>query len=91
MKKLVSLLIAIAMLLSVAAFAEPADTTEAEGSSAVYATATFGQKFSTFFAATAYDQEVVDLTTGSLLAGDRGGNVIRNGIEGETVNYNGTD
>ena len=54
MKKLVSLLIALAMLLSVAAFAEPAaDTTEAEGSSAVYATATFGQKFSTFFAATA--------------------------------------
>ena len=43
MKKLVSLLIALAMLLSVAAFAEPAaDTTEAEGSSAVYATATFG-------------------------------------------------
>ena len=92
MKKLVSLLIALAMLLSVAAFAEPAaDTTEAEGSSAVYATSTFGQKFSTFFAATAYDQEVVDLTTGGLLASDRGGNVIRNGIEGETVNYNGTD
>ena len=44
MKKLVSLLIALAMLLSVAAFAEPAaDTTEAEGSSAVYATSTFGQ------------------------------------------------
>ena len=49
MKKLVSLLIALAMLLSVAAFAEPAaDTTEAEGSSAVYATATFGQKFETY-------------------------------------------
>ena len=43
MKKLVSLLIALAMLLSVAAFAETADTTEAEGSSAVYAPSTFGQ------------------------------------------------
>ena len=91
MKKLVSLLIALAMLLSVAAFAETVDTTEAEGSSAVYATATFGQKFSTFFATTAYDTEVVDLTTGTLLVSDRGGNIIRNGIEGETVSYNGTD
>ena len=64
---------------------EPANTT------LVYATAAFGQKFSPFFATTAYDQEVVDLTQGGMLAADRGGNVIRNGIEGETVNYNGTD
>ena len=37
----------------------------------VYATATFGQKFSPFFATTAYDMEVVDLTQGGLLASDR--------------------
>ncbi len=64
---------------------EPADTT------AVYATATFGEKFSPFFATTAYDQEVADLTGGTLLTADRGGNIIRNGIEGETVEYNGTE
>ena len=57
----------------------------------VYATSAFGQKFSPFFATTAYDMDVVNLTTGGLLAADRGGAVIFNGIEGETVNYNGTD
>lgn len=57
----------------------------------VYATSTFGQKFSPFFATTAYDMEVVDLTQGAALAADRGGAVIYNGIEGETIDYNGTD
>jgi peptide/nickel transport system substrate-binding protein len=57
----------------------------------VYATSTFGQKFSPFFATTAYDMEVVDLTQGVALAADRDGAVIFNGIEGETHNYNGTD
>ena len=57
----------------------------------VYATSTFGQKFSPFFATTAYDMEVVDLTQGLALAADRGGAVIEHGIEGETINYNGTD
>ena len=57
----------------------------------VYATSTFGQKFSPFFATTAYDMEVVDLTQVPALAADRGGAVIQKGIEGETINYNGTD
>lgn len=57
----------------------------------VYATATFGQKFSPFFATTAYDQDIVDRTQGGLLAADRGGAIIYNGIKGETVPYNGTD
>ena len=57
----------------------------------VYATATFGQKFSPFFATTAYDMEVVDLTQALLLQADRGGAIINNGIDGETVDYNGTD
>ncbi len=60
-------------------------------SNIVYATSTFGQKFSPFFATTAYDMEVVDLTQGLSLAADRGGAVIEHGIEGETINYNGTD
>ena len=62
-----------------------------EGATAVYATSTFGQKFSTFFATTAYDQDIASLTTGALLAADRGGDIIKNGIEGEVRSYNGTD
>ena len=54
----------------------PADTT------LVYATATFGQKFSPFFSTTAYDTEVYEMFTGGLLAADRGGAIIMNGIEG---------
>ncbi len=49
----------------------------------------FSNKFSPFFGETAYDQDVYSLTSIGLLAGDRGGNVIKKGIEGETVNYNG--
>ena len=69
---------------------EPAAPAEARAN-IVYATSTFGQKFSPFFATTAYDMEVVDLTQGPALAADRGGAVIYHGIEGETINYNGTD
>jgi peptide/nickel transport system substrate-binding protein len=67
---------------------EPTETVDA---TIVYATSTFGQKFSPFFVTTAYDQEVVDLTQGELLAADRGGAIINNGIAGETVTYNGSD
>ena len=56
----------------------------------VYATSTFGQKFSPFFYTTAYDGEVVDMVRIGLLAADRGGAVIENGIEGLDVDYNGT-
>ena len=99
--------LAAVMVFSPAAMAEAVTegqeaATEAEGTAAeaasgearnniVYATASFGQKFSPFFATTAYDMEVVDLTQALALATDRGGAVIYNGIEGETINYNGTD
>ena len=66
-------------------------TEEPKNNIAVYATSTFGQKFSPFFYTTAYDGEVVDQVVSGLLVSDRGGAVIHNGIEGETVNYNGTD
>ena len=56
----------------------------------VYATSTFGQNFSPFFYTTAYDGEVVDMVRIGLLAADRGGAVIENGIEGLDVDYNGT-
>ena len=64
---------------------------EEDTSTLVFATSTFGQKFSPFFATTAYDMDVVDLTQAGALAADRGGAVIEHGIEGETVEYNGTE
>ncbi len=89
MKKLCALLLAVVMVLSLAACNSKPKTVA--GTKMVYATATFGQKFSPFFATTAYDQDVVNLFTGGLLAADRGGAIIYNGIKGETVKYNGTD
>ena len=51
----------------------------------------FNSKFSPFFAETAYDQDVQKMTAEFLLNSDRTGAVIYNGIEGETIPYNGTD
>ena len=51
----------------------------------------FSSKFSPFFAETAYDQDVASMTAISLLTSDRTGAIVYNGIEGETINYNGTD
>ena len=51
----------------------------------------FNEKFSPFFSETAYDQDVWGMTQISLLNSDRRGTIIMNGIEGETINYNGTD
>ena len=81
-----------------AADTTPADTTPAttepaqpKNDTLVVATSAFDQNFSTFFATTAYDMEIVDLTTGYLLAADREGQMVLKGIEGETRAYNGTD
>lgn len=62
-----------------------------EDTTAVYVTSTFGQKFSPFFYTTAYDGEVCDMFTGSLLAADRGGAVLNDATKGTVVSYNGTD
>ena len=51
----------------------------------------FSQKFSPFYADTAYDNDVAGMTQISLLTTDRVGGIIFNAIEGETVAYNGTD
>ena len=86
MKKLLALLLAVCMLLSVTAIAE-----ESVDTPLVVATSTLSQKFSPFFADTAYDQNVVDMTQLGMMTTDRVGGIIYNAIEGETVNYNGTD
>ena len=51
----------------------------------------FSNKFSPFFSETAYDQDVYAMTQVGLLTSDRQGAIIYKGIEGETINYNGTD
>ncbi|NTW43775.1 MAG: hypothetical protein HGB14_04920, partial [Anaerolineaceae bacterium] len=51
----------------------------------------FSQKFSPFFGDTGYDIDVANMTQIALLTTDRVGGIIFNAIEGETVNYNGTD
>ena len=105
-KKILALVLALVMVLALCACGNsstpapaeseaPAEETaapvEENTSTLVYATATFGQKFSPFFYTTAYDEEVVSNFTGAMLAADRGGAIIHHGIEGETVAYNGTD
>ena len=57
----------------------------------VVGSAPFSSKFSPFFAESGYDQDAESLTQISLLSSDRQGAMIYNGIEGETINYNGTD
>ena len=52
---------------------------------------TFSEKFSPFFATTAYDQDAAGMTQVGLLTTDREGNVILKGIEGETNKFNGKD
>ena len=74
--------------------AEAASTEEvASGSDAplVIASDDFSEKFSEFFCASVPDQRVVDMTAVGLLGNDRAGELIYNGIEGETKTYNGTD
>ena len=106
-KKILALVLALVMVLALCACGNsstpapseetqaPAEETQAPAeentSTLVYATSTFGQKFSPFFYTTAFDEEVISNFTGGLLAADRGGAIIHHGIEGETVEYNGTD
>lgn len=49
------------------------------------------EKFSPFFGESVPDEDVWLLTTVSLLDYDRQGEIVYNGIEGETRSYNGTD
>lgn len=86
MKKLLALLLAASMLLGVTAIAE-----ESVGTPLVVAISALSQKFSPFFADTGYDQDVVGMTQIGMMTTDRVGGIIYNAIEGETVNYNGTD
>ncbi len=83
---------------SSAVTSESASTATAEASTSTGSDGTlvlsdtgFEGKFNPFFAASSADQHVIDLTFGALLGADRKGEMILNGIEGETREYNGTD
>ena len=67
------------------------ETVERSNDTLVVGYSPFNEKFSPFFASTAYDRDVADMTQVSLLSNDRAGAIVFNGIEGETVDYNGTD
>ena len=51
----------------------------------------FSSKFSPFFAETAYDQDAQGMTQVLLIPTDRLGQIVYNGIDGETIEFNGTD
>ena len=72
------------------ATAEASNTAASDGT-LVLAETGFEGKFSPFFASSAADQDVIDLTQLGLLGADRKGEMILNGIEGETREYNGTE
>lgn len=106
-KKLLALLLALAMVLALAACGNNASTSSTPASSGsntasddagssadtplVVGYAPFSSKFSPFFAETAYDLDAEQMTQLLLLSSDRTGAIIYNGIEGETIEYNGTD
>ena len=73
------------------ATAEATETTATSDGTLVLAETGFEGKFSPFFAASSADQDVIDLTQLGLLGADRKGEMVLNGIEGETREYNGTD
>lgn len=66
-------------------------TEETEEQTLVVGYSNFSSKFSPFFGSSAYDIDVAEMTSVDLLDMDREGNILLNGIEGETVAYNGVD
>lgn len=103
MTKLLAVLLAMVMVLSLAACGQsapatteaPAATEAAPASNSdtplVVGYSPFNSKFSPFFAETAYDQDVASMTALALLTSDRTGAIVYKGIKGETIPYNGTD
>jgi len=98
LSKVLALLLAALMVFALAACGKGSDTPSGSGSAnvdgetpLVVGYSPFSEKFSPFFAETAYDQDVSTMTQISLINLDRMGQVIYKGIEGETIPYNGTD
>ena len=95
-KRTLALLLALVMSLSLLAGCgtqgnTSGGTTTDDTTPLVVGYAPFSSKFSPFFSETAYDQDVWVMTQLGLLTSDRTGAIIYKGIEGETIDYNGTD
>ena len=69
----------------------PSPVPDAEPQTLVVGYDYFSQKFSPFFAKTGYDVDVAHMTNVYLITNDRVGNMVLNGIQGETIDYNGKD
>ena len=95
-KRTLALLLALVMSLSLLAGCGDQNGNTSGGNTAsdtplVVGYAPFSSKFSPFFSETVYDQDVWVMTQLGLLTSDRTGAIIYKGIEGETIDYNGTD
>ena len=73
------------------ASSEPEEEQQQEEQTLVVGYSNFSEKFSPFFASSAYDVDVYTMTQTMLLDYDREGNMLTNGIEGETIAFNGVD
>ena len=94
MKRTLALILSLVMCLGLLAGCgdkKTDDQTKDENTPLVVGYAAFNEKFSPFFSETEYDQDVWVMTSLGLLNSDRQGQIIMNGIEGETHAYNGTD
>jgi peptide/nickel transport system substrate-binding protein len=102
MKKVLLLMLAMVMVISLLAGCapkEPAVETPVQPETPVVVNdtplvvgyAAFSQKFSPFFATTAYDMDAVTMTQLALLTTDRVGGIVYKAIEGETVSFEGND
>ncbi len=86
-KRTLALLLTLLILAGCGKTAPVAET----GDTLVVGYSNFSQKFTPFFADTIYDRDAANLTQLSLFGTDREGNVVLQGIRGETRPYNGTD
>lgn len=107
MRQMLAMLVAGVMVVSLAACGNSASTTESNDAASnttseagetvtndtplVIACQDMSEKFSEFFASSVPDQNVADMTGVALITNDRAGQIIMNGIEGETHEYNGTE
>lgn len=85
---LLSLLLALTMLTGMVA---PAMAEAPMSTPLVVGEGNFSQKFSPFFSDSVYDSLIVSMTQLGMMTLDRAGNIVFNGIEGETIPFEGVD